>query len=87
MTSTILDPKVAERDAKFNQWLQNKSLRDKAIELLFKLSTDRSKKEDKLREVAIAIAAADRILASTQANLNLTSSKGENEESLSLTIK
>jgi hypothetical protein len=56
------DVKAAERNAKFKAWLTNKSLRDRAIELLGKLSTRRAEEDTDLKEVGIALNAVDEIL-------------------------
>ncbi len=53
-----------KRDARYREWLQNKALRDKTIELLSQLDSSRSEHFEKLRESAISIAAVERILDS-----------------------
>lgn len=53
---------TSDKDAKFKQWLLNKSIRERAIELLGKLDESRCDDESDLRDVAIALCAADHLL-------------------------
>ena len=51
-----------ERDEKFKQWLQNKTLRDKAFDYLRQLYTSRAEDAEQLMEVAVSLQAVDRIM-------------------------
>jgi len=61
---TDIDPKAEERSAKFKTWLLRKSLHDRAVELLKKISITRSEYEEDLKEVAIALCAVEALLLS-----------------------
>ena len=68
-----------ERDRKFKEWLQNKSVRDRAVEMLGNLDTSRSENDDELKEVAIALCAVDRILNNTNDTLKNINENNENQ--------
>lgn len=86
------DPISLERDSKYKEWLLSKSLRDKTLDLLGKLDKSRSSFDEKLKEVAISIAAVEKILdngkSSRPAARNNTNSVGkvghEMEEEISM---
>lgn len=67
-----------QRDIAFKKWLQVKSIQDKAIELLTKLDNARATETDSLKEVAIAICAADLLVQSSDPskNTNTTTQTG-----------
>jgi len=56
------DALAKERDEKFKKWLQDKTLRDKALEYLRKLDKCRAEEEDSLKEVAVCLLAVDRLM-------------------------
>jgi len=56
------DSKAKEREEKFKRWLQDKTLRDKALEYLRKLDKCRAEGEDSLKEVAVCLLAVDRLM-------------------------
>lgn len=53
---------AAIRDAKYKEWLLQKELRDKGLELFSKLNRSRAEEKESILEVAIAMSAIDRIL-------------------------
>ena len=53
---------AAERDAKYKNWLQTKTLRDKALEFVGKVDKKRFSEEEPLREVAMAMCAVQRLM-------------------------
>jgi len=65
-SSASADFLAAERDAKFKKWLQNKTLRDKALEYLGKLDVARAESEESLRDVAVSLCAIDRLLGTDE---------------------
>lgn len=66
---SISAKKVDVNALRFKQWLQNKSLRERAIELLGKISQTRSEDDGDLKEVAIALCAVDELMSKTSTEL------------------
>jgi hypothetical protein len=53
---------AAERDARFKEWLQHKTLKEKAIEYLGKLHEDRGKEEAEVIQVGVAMCAINKLM-------------------------
>lgn len=53
---------MTDRDLKLKNWLLDKDLREKALELMARLDTKRADDEESLKEVGIASLAIDRLL-------------------------
>ena len=56
-----------QRDEKFRKWLQDKTLRDKALDYLRKLDPCRAEKEDSLKEVAVCLRAVENLMGYDEA--------------------
>jgi len=52
----------AERDARFKEWLQHKTLKEKALEYLGKLHDDRGKEEEECIQVGVAMCAINKLM-------------------------
>jgi hypothetical protein len=54
-----------EQEAAFKSWLQNKTLRDTTFAYLEKLDPIHAREEENLKQVAVALRAAERVLGDT----------------------
>ena len=64
----IDDYLTEQRDAKFKKWLLQKTLRDKAFDLLAQLDKDRYSNEADIIEIAISVHAVERLLIDNDDN-------------------
>eukprot|EP01038_Epipyxis_sp_PR26KG_P011939 gene11939-15981_t len=78
---------VEERDQKFKSWLQNKALRDKALEYLAQLDPHRAVEEESLVEVAISLCAVDRMLGTDDNNSEVGGAPDSTKKSTKKTMK
>jgi hypothetical protein len=73
------DPLAAERDAKFKQWLQNKTLRDKAFDYLKLLDPIRADEAESLKQVAVSLQAVERCMSSSGGSGDMDGDDDDNE--------
>lgn len=74
--STVTEDKLAElREAKFKAWSQRKSIKDRMFQLLAALDPQRAETTESIREVGIAICAAEYSLGEAEVNASKDKTK------------